>query len=281
MILNVLEPYDLKAEPHYSVNAAGFDRMIRAFAFAETATDDFVKDPLSFDVPEKILLSKDYARMMSAQIDASAPKPSPARAAAETHQQLAADFHEKDPHSTDTDHIVAVDAQGNMVSVTHSVDGTTFGTGLVVDGVVLNSGNGFPGTATGAGRRTISPFDPTMLAKDGKPFMTIGSPGLASRAVAITLINYLYYGKSLEDSVDAPRFTGSDPSRPTAIESRVSEATREQLRTDLRRAGAPDDALQLASWLGPRDRAGARRHSDRGRRPAANGPGSGLLGRSY
>jgi gamma-glutamyltranspeptidase/glutathione hydrolase len=113
----------------------------------------------------------------------------------------------------------------------HTVAGTTFGTGLVIDGVTLNSGNRFPGTGTGAGRRIVGPADPTLIARDGKPFMTIGSPGLTTRAVTMALINYLYYGKSLQESVDAPRFDGSDPSRPTAIEARVDDRTREELAT--------------------------------------------------
>ncbi|MBB5985863.1 gamma-glutamyltransferase family protein [Sphingobium lignivorans] len=233
MILNIIEPWDLKAAPHFTQSAESFARIRQAFAFAESATDMFIKDPLSFNLPVESLLSKDYAAILTAQIDGSMPKTVKSAAALPpSGMEFAADFSRPDPHKTDTDHIVAVDKDGNMVSVTHTVYGSTFGTGLVVDGVVVNTGNGFPGTDKGPGKRVISPFPPTIVAKAGKPELVIGSPGLSSRAVALTLINYLGYGMSLEQSVDAPRFSGSQPGVPTIIETRVSEAVRESLKTD-------------------------------------------------
>lgn len=235
MVLNVVENYDLKARPHYAQSAESLELIRRAFGFAETATDEFVRDPLSFDVPTDMLLSKEYAKRFAAQVTASLPKPAAAapQAAATPGSalELAASFSTHDKHSTDTNHLVAVDAQGNMASVTHSVYGSTFATGMVVDGIAMNSGNNFPGNTAGPGRRVISPFPPTMIAKDGKPWMTIGSPGLSSRAVTITLINLLGYGMPLEQAVDAPRFQGSQAGVPMVIESRVTQAVRDELKT--------------------------------------------------
>lgn len=230
MILNILEPTDLKALPHYSQSAESFARIRQAFAFAESATDTFVKDPLAFDVPLQTLLSKEYAAFLTAQINASSPNRGVSAGAPQPGAEMAAKFDGHDRHSTDTDHLVAVDKDGNMVSITHTVYGSTFATGLVVDGVGVNSGNGFPGTGNGPGRRVLSPFPPTIVAKNGKPQLVLGSPGLSSRAVALTLINYLGYGMPLEQAVDAPRFQGSQPGLPTVIESRVTE----QVRADLK-----------------------------------------------
>ena len=230
MILNILEPTDLKAAPHYSQSAESFARIRQAFAFAESATDTFVKDPLAFDVPLKTLLSKDYAAQLTAQINASSPKSKAAEHLPPPGIEIAAKFDGHDRHSTDTDHVVAVDKDGNMVSITHTVYGSTFATGVVVDGVGVNSGNGFPGTGEGPGRRVLSPFPPTMVARAGKPQLVLGSPGLSSRAVALTLINYLGYGMPLEQAVDAPRFQGSQVGLPTVIETRVTE----QVRADLK-----------------------------------------------
>ncbi|WP_420140815.1 gamma-glutamyltransferase family protein [Sphingomonas sp.] len=234
MILNIVEPWDLKAWPHYSQSADTFQRIRRAFAFAENLTDDYFEDPRAFAVPTDVLLSKDLARSLTALIDGSMPVPAGAAAAAPVdpaREQFAANLADmkRDPHSTDTDQIVVVDAQGNMISLTHSVNGPTFGIGLVVDGVVTNAGNVYPGKVIGNGIRTVTPFPPTMVAKDGKPVLTIGSPGLASRAVALTLINYLGYGMSLEAATDAPRFQGAQPSVPATIESRVTDQTRAEL----------------------------------------------------
>lgn len=118
-----------------------------------------------------------------------------------------------------------------MASLTHSVYGSTFATGLVVDGIAMNSGNNFPGNTAGPGRRVLSPFPPTMVEKDSKPWLAIGSPGLSSRAVAITLVNLLGYGKTLEQAVDAPRFQGSQAETPLVIETRVPQQVRDRMRT--------------------------------------------------
>ncbi|MDP8912426.1 MAG: gamma-glutamyltransferase, partial [Pseudomonadota bacterium] len=231
MILNILEPTDLKALPHYSQSAESFARIRQAFAFAESATDSFVKDPLAFDVPLKTLLSKEYAALLTEQINGSSPKAATSGRAHEPGAEIAAKCDGHDRHSTDTDHVVAVDKDGNMVSITHTVYGSTFATGLVVDGVGVNSGNGFPGTGDGPGRRVISPFPPTIVARNGKPQLVLGSPGLSSRAVALTLINYLGYGMPLEQAVDAPRFQGSQAGLPTVIETRVTEQVRADLKS--------------------------------------------------
>jgi gamma-glutamyltranspeptidase/glutathione hydrolase len=228
MILNIVEPWDLAASPHYAQSAESFYKIRRAFEFAEDFADGFVKDPVGYNVPLDILLSKDFAHQLTRLIDGGMPKASTS-ASAPAAAQIATRDDMKDPNSTDTDQLVVVDEAGNMLSLTHSVNGTTFGTGLVVDGIVTNGANYFPGFAIADGLRTLSPFPPTIVAKDGAPVLTIGSPGLASRAVALTLVNYLGYGMSLEQAVDAPRFQGSQYYRTATIESRVSEETRRTL----------------------------------------------------
>ena len=229
MILNILEPYDLKAHGYYGQSAESFEMIRRAFGAAEHATDEFVRDPLTYHVPTDVLLSKEYAKLVFAQASGSTPRA--ADPAAIGGLELTQSFATHDRHSTDTDHLVAIDKDGNMVSATHSVYGSTFATGLVVDGIAVNSGNDFPGNTAGAGHRVVSPFPPTMVAKGGKAWMAIGSPGLASRAIAITLINRLGYDLSLEQSVDAPRFSGSEVGSPVAIESRVDRTVRDTLKT--------------------------------------------------
>lgn len=232
MILNVLEPYDLKAHGYYGQSAESFEMIRRAFGAAEHATDEFVRDPLTYRVPTDLLLSKDYAKMVFAQVSGSVPLPTNVVArASDDKLELTQSFATHDRHSTDTDHLVAIDKDGNMVSATHSVYGSTFATGLVVDGIAMNSGNNFPGNTAGPGRRTVSPFPPTMVAQNGKPWLAIGSPGLASRAIAITLVNLLGYDLPLEKAVDAPRFSGSEVGSPVVIESRVDQSVRDQLKT--------------------------------------------------
>lgn len=234
MTLNILEAHGLDSHPRYTESAQTLEILRRAFAFAEAATDEMVRDPLSYDVPTDKLLSKDYARTLYDLAASSMPKVQPAavarRAPPSSAMEVAARFLPDDPHVTDTDHIVAVDKDGNVASLTHSVYGSTFGTGLVVDGIVVNSGNTFPGTTKGAGRRVVSSFPPTIVARDGKPELTLGSPGLAARAVAFALINLLGYDMTLEEAIDAPRFYGAQSGTTMLIESRFPPALIEELR---------------------------------------------------
>jgi gamma-glutamyltranspeptidase / glutathione hydrolase len=233
MVMNFVENYELAAHPYYADSAETLEVLRRAFGTAETATDEYVRDPLSYNVPTDMLLSKQYAKTAFDMAMASMPKGDAVavRDPKAPAMELAGNFKEHDRHSTDTDHIVAVDKDGNMASLTHSVYGSTFATGLVVDGIAMNSGNNFPGNTAGPGRRVLSPFPPTMVEKDGKPWLAIGSPGLSSRAVAITLVNLLGYGKTLEQAVDAPRFQGSQAETPMVIETRVPQPVRDRMRT--------------------------------------------------
>ncbi len=75
----------------------------------------------------------------------------------------------------------------------------------------------------------VSPFPPTMLLKAGRPWLAIGSPGLSSRAVAITLTNLLGFKKDLYDSIDAPRFQGNQPTQTFEVEARVPDRVRDGL----------------------------------------------------
>lgn len=229
MVLGLGERLRLKQQPHYTESARTLATLRRIFEVVESSTNSFVRDPLSFEVPIATLLSKDYLALQAALIDGSWPRDAAAPAAppGPAPAGRGAGF---DPFSTDTNHLIIADAMGNVVSVTHTVYGSTFGTGLVVDGVGMNSGNGFPGTGSGKGRRVVSPFPATMLLKGGKPWLAIGSPGLASRAVAIVLTNLLGFGKDLYAAIDAPRFLGSQPTQTFLVEARVPEPVRDGLR---------------------------------------------------
>jgi gamma-glutamyltranspeptidase/glutathione hydrolase len=139
------------------------------------------------------------------------------------------DYHRSNAY-TDTNHLTIVDGDGNWVSMTHTVYGDTFGTGLTVDGVGVNSGNTFPGAESGDGRRVITPFPALMAVEDdGAPWLALGSPGLSSRAVALTLINHLGYGMSPYESVDAPRFQGYGRYDDLHIESRIGQQVLDDL----------------------------------------------------
>jgi len=229
MIFNILESFDLEAMGHYTESARSLTLIRRAYDLASLHTTRFIGDPAVVRNPTDLLLSKEYGRQLAELIAGSWPEVD----LADGLTPLVPPMMESGNPSagpdayqdSDTNHLVIVDAEGNWVSMTHTVYGDTFGTGLTVDGVGVNSGNTFPGTGVGNGRRVITPF-PALMAvdEDGVPWLAIGSPGLSSRAVALTLINHIGYGMGLYESVDAPRFRGYGPGEALQVESRMPEA---------------------------------------------------------
>lgn len=229
MIFNILDNFDLEAMGHYTESAESLYLIRRAYEQAENFAVSFTADPRNADVPTELLLSRELGRQLAQIIDASNPAvvddaDSGTAGAPTIREADFADRYQALMH-TDTNHLVIVDEQGNWVSMTHTVYGDTFGTGLTVDGVGVNSGNTFPGTGSGKGRRVITPFPALMaVGDDGVPWLALGSPGLSSRAVALTLINMLGYGMDAYDAVDAPRFQGYGRYDRLHIESRIPAA---------------------------------------------------------
>lgn len=236
MILNILESFDLPALGHYTESPEALLLIRQAYDQAQTHISRFVGDPRSMDVPVETLLSKEYAAHLAALIDGSRqrvdlrsgePLASAGPASAPAQRPSQGD----DLQETDTNHLVIVDEEGNWVSMTHTVYGSTFATGLTVGGVGVNSGNGFSGVRVGEGRRVITPFPATMvLGEDRSPRVALGSPGMSSRAVAMTLINLLGYGMDLHSAIHAPRFQGYGPSDEVVAESRFNQEALDELR---------------------------------------------------
>jgi gamma-glutamyltranspeptidase/glutathione hydrolase len=126
--------------------------------------------------------------------------------------------------SLDTTHFSMIDAEGNMVSATETID-YLFGSGVVVPGtgIVLNdemddfsvkqgSANVFgalgeKANAIAPGKTPLSSMSPTLILKDNKPIMAVGAPG-GTRIISCvleTVLNYLQYKMPIYESVAAPR----------------------------------------------------------------------------
>ena len=228
MIFNILEQADLKAMGHYTASAESLFFIRKAYEQAELFTNSFIGDPNTMEVPARTLLSKELGRQLATLIAESRPRLNPQNSEKVVGAPSIKGSYDEQaykPHIyTDTNHLVIVDKDGNWVSMTHTVYGDTFGTGLSVDGVGANSGNTFPGAVTGNGRRVITPFPALMAVDDsGKPWLALGSPGLSSRAVALTLINLIGYGMSPYEAVDAPRFQGYGRYDKLQVETRIPQ----------------------------------------------------------
>jgi gamma-glutamyltranspeptidase / glutathione hydrolase len=127
---------------------------------------------------------------------------------------------------------VVVDSAGNMVSLTQSIN-YFFGAGFMVPelGLLLNNHMADFNSDTTSGRgiapyhRAPSNMAATIVRKDGKPVLVIGSPGGARIAptLAQVLIDILDFGMPLNDAMDAPRFYPAG--RTLVVENRLPEAT--------------------------------------------------------
>ncbi|WP_279022990.1 gamma-glutamyltransferase [Gibbsiella quercinecans] len=209
--LNVLEGYNLQSMGFNS--AAAIHTMAEAMRHAYMDRNTYLGDPAFINNPIDRLLSKSYAEQIRAKIV-------PGKATPSENVQPGMEPHEK----PETTHYSIVDHEGNAVSTTYTVNGR-FGA------VVIAPGTGFflndemddftvkvgeknlyglvQGTANAIapGKRPLSSMSPTLVTKDNKIFMVLGSPG-GSRIITITLqtaLNVIDHGMAPQEAVDAPR----------------------------------------------------------------------------
>ncbi|WP_145499021.1 gamma-glutamyltransferase [Yersinia bercovieri] len=209
--LNVLEGYDLKSMGFNS--AAYIHTLTEAMRHAYMDRNTFLGDPEFVKNPIDRLLSKSYAADIRKQIIANQATPS-------VEVQPGMQPHEK----PETTHYSIVDHEGNAVSTTYTVNGR-FGAVVIAPGtgfflndemddftVKVGEQNMY-GLVQGAtnsiapGKRPLSSMSPTLVTKDGKTFMVLGSPG-GSRIITITLqtaLNVIDHGMAPQEAVDAPR----------------------------------------------------------------------------
>jgi gamma-glutamyltranspeptidase / glutathione hydrolase len=211
-ILNILEGYPIGEEGLNS--AQTIHDMAEAEKLAYADRSEYLGDPDFVKVPVQGLTSKAYAAYLRDNIPRDHARPSSEiRPGKPT------------PYESDqTTHYSVVDAEGNAVSNTYSLN-FFYGCGLVADGtgVILNNTlNDFapkPGVPNAVGvtggdanapapnRRPLSSMSPSFVFKDGKLALVTGSPG-GPRIITIVLqiiLNVIDHGLNVADAVDAPR----------------------------------------------------------------------------
>ncbi|MEN8119572.1 MAG: gamma-glutamyltransferase [Bacteroidota bacterium] len=226
--LNILENVDLKKMGHYSENSKTLHIMAETFRKIYTDRNYFMADPEFFKVPVNGLTSKAYAKERFNAINQLKPEPKRYR---DTEKGMPYKYeniekkksgskkHSGSDETKDvedkgsTTHLNVVDKDGNAVSLTQTL-GTFFGSAQTINGVLFNcamtnfsslkkspnkiENNKFP-------RSTITP---TIILKDNKPYLVIGSPG-GSRIISTVLqviVNVLDYEMNVEEANRAPRF---------------------------------------------------------------------------
>ncbi len=211
-ILNMLEGFDLKAAGHNSADALHLFAEASKLAYADRS--EYLGDPDFVKVPVKGLTSKKYAETLRAQID-----PAKARPGASIKPGKPQPF-----ESDQTTHYSVMDKDGNAVACTYTLN-FSYGVGMVAQGTGILMNNelddfaakpgvpnayglvGGDANAPGAGKRPLSSMSPTIIFKDGKPFLVTGSPG-GSRIITTVLqvvSNVIDHGMNVAEATEAAR----------------------------------------------------------------------------
>ena len=209
-MLNLLEPYDVRGLGFGSSAHLHLLTEVMRRAFADRAR--WLGDPDFYQVPVAGLISRDYAATLRAGIRT------------DKKSEVVAGVPPGAKESDDTTHFSIVDAAGNAVACTTTIN-ATFGSGLVVEGAgfLLNDEMddfsakpgapnmfGLVGGAANAiapGKRMLSSMTPTIVVQDGKVRCVLGAPG-GSRiitGVLQVLLNVVDFGMGIELAVRAPR----------------------------------------------------------------------------
>jgi gamma-glutamyltranspeptidase/glutathione hydrolase len=255
-ILNVLEGYPMKELGYRSAQSVHYQ--IEAMRHAYVDRNSYLGDPDFVKNPLERLLDKAYAAKLRAAID-------PAKAGVSKDIKPGVAPHE----GSNTTHYSIVDKWGNAVSVTYTLN-DWFGAKVLAakTGVMLNNEmDDFTAkvgvanmyglvqgekNAIAPGKRPLSSMSPTIVTKDGKPVMVVGTPG-GSRiitAVLHTILNVVDYDMNIQEAVDAPRFHQQWLPDVTNVETNALSPDTAKMLTGMgHKLGAPQPANHLAGIL--------------------------------
>jgi gamma-glutamyltranspeptidase/glutathione hydrolase len=211
-ILNILEGFDIGRSGHNSAATLHLTTEAMKRAFADLS--EYAGDPDFIKVPVKFLTSKAYAGELRKGINTLKATPGkeikPGKQPANEHDE--------------TTHFSVVDKEGNAVSSTYTLNGN-FGNGIVVEGagfLLNNEMDNFnlrPGRMNESGivegeanaiapnKRMLTCMSPTIVRKEGKPFLVTGSPG-SSRIISTNLqviMNVIDHRMNVQEAVNAPK----------------------------------------------------------------------------
>ena len=221
--ITIAQILGLLDDPSGELAALGFQsaeyvrRLVEAERLAYADRNHWLGDPDFVDVPVARLLGPDYLAARRAEL--------PDTGAAGASDRVAAGPAGGEPVDGETTHLVVVDAAGNVVSLTTTLN-TWFGMGAVVPGAGFFLNNemddfsakpgvpnvyGLVGTeanAIGPGKRMLSSMAPTIVRKNGAFLLAMGSPGGSTIITTVlqVYLNVTRFSMNVRDAIDAPRF---------------------------------------------------------------------------
>ncbi len=227
--LNILERYDLSAmTPEQALH-----HYLEASALAFADRGKYVGDPAYVDVPVKRLLDDRFAAERACLLDPTKAAAKPVPAGDVTSYDgvcgpaAAKGTVDADTENISTTNLTVADKWGNVVEYTLTIE-QTGGSGMVVPGhgfLLNNELTDFSTVYDAAdpnriqpGKRPRSSMSPTIVLKDGKPFLALGSPGGSTIITTVLqmLVNRIDLGMSIEEAIAAPRATQRNTTSVTA-----------------------------------------------------------------
>ena len=212
-IMKMIEPFDLAQMGHNSVKAIQVITEAERRAYADR--NSFLGDPDFVQLPVKELLDATYIknRMSDFSFEKASKSSEIGKGKIEGYE------------SKQTTHYSIVDAEGNAVSATTTLN-DNYGSKIYCDelGFFLNNQMddfsakpgvpnlyGLTGTEANSiapGKRMLSSMTPTIVEKDKKLFMVVGTPGGSTIITSVlqTILNVYEYNMSMQEAVNAPRF---------------------------------------------------------------------------
>ena len=198
-MLNILENFDLRGIGH---NAPEYIRIVaEAMKWATVDKDTHVGDPGFVDVPLDGLISKEHAAMAAERI----------RAGEKVHVTRLGQ-----PEPKDTTHVAVIDAEGNCVTMTHSLG---MPSGVITDGLgfmyngcmaVFDPRPGRAGSIA-PGKSRFTSLCPAIVSRDGAPRIVLGAPGGTQIAMGVlqAILNVIDHDMNMLEAVSAPRFSST------------------------------------------------------------------------
>lgn len=204
-MLNILEGFDLAGMGFGTPDYVHLVAEAMKIAFADRFR--YMADPTTTDVPTDWLASKEYAAERRSQIDLK-------------HAQNWSPGVAPDGEGCSTTHCCVVDDDGNVVTTTQTLNGgfgskvTVPGTGMLLNNCMhLMDPNPGRTNSIASNKRILSSMSPTIVARNGKPVLALGTPGGVRifGAVLQGILNVIDHGMSLQQAVEAPRLWDRGP----------------------------------------------------------------------
>ncbi len=234
-MLKMIEKYPMGSYGFQSLKSVQLMIEAERRAYADRA--EFMGDPDFYHVPVKTLMSEAYLSQRMSDYNPEKPSASSAIKAGVIKE------------SEETTHISIVDAAGNMVSITTTLNGG-YGSRTVIGGAGFLMNNemddfsvkpgapnmygalGGEANAIVPGKRMLSSMTPTLILKNNKPYVVVGTPGGTTIPTSVyqAIVNIIDFAMSADDAVNRPKFHHQWQPDVVTVEKDFDANTRKQLQ---------------------------------------------------